>query len=137
MRKLIIDENPVNPKYYEEMSELLDALIKERKDNALKYKQYLEKIQALANMIVKPTDKASYPKGVDTRAKQSLYDNLENDEIVAIAVDAVIHATKQDGWKGNMMKERQLRIAIKKALGTKDEMIDKIMELVKHQDEYN
>ena len=27
VRKLIIDEQPINPKYYEKMSELLDALI--------------------------------------------------------------------------------------------------------------
>ena len=28
VRKLIIDETPANPKYYEKMSELLDALIR-------------------------------------------------------------------------------------------------------------
>ena len=31
VRKLIIDESPINPKYYEKMSELLDALIEQRK----------------------------------------------------------------------------------------------------------
>jgi type I restriction enzyme R subunit len=31
VRKLIIDETPVNPKYYEKMSELLDALIQARR----------------------------------------------------------------------------------------------------------
>ena len=31
VRKLIIDEQPINPKYYEKMSELLDALIRQRK----------------------------------------------------------------------------------------------------------
>ena len=31
VRKLIIDEQPINPKYYEKMSELLDALIKQRR----------------------------------------------------------------------------------------------------------
>jgi type I restriction enzyme R subunit len=30
VRKLIIDEQPINPKYYEKMSELLDALIEQR-----------------------------------------------------------------------------------------------------------
>jgi type I restriction enzyme R subunit len=32
VRKLIIDESPINPKYYEKMSELLDALIAQRKE---------------------------------------------------------------------------------------------------------
>ena len=37
VRRLIIDEMPVNPKYFEKMSELLEALIKERKEKALHY----------------------------------------------------------------------------------------------------
>ena len=36
VRKLIIDEMAVNPKYYEKMSELLDALIQTRKKEAMK-----------------------------------------------------------------------------------------------------
>jgi type I restriction enzyme R subunit len=34
VRKLIIDESPVNPKYYEKMSALLDALIAQRRKGA-------------------------------------------------------------------------------------------------------
>lgn len=137
MRKLIIDENPINPKYYENMSELLDELIKERKANAIEYKEYLRKIKELADKVMKPTKNSIYPKSINSRAKQALFDNLSNDEVMAISIDAVIKATKEDGWKGNMMKERKLRIAIKQALGSKESMIDEIMELVKHQDEYN
>ncbi|WP_434637070.1 HsdR family type I site-specific deoxyribonuclease [Sulfurimonas sp. NW7] len=136
IRKLIIDENPINPKYYEKMSKLLDELIKERKENAIEYKKYLQKIQELADKVMKPTI-TSYPKSIDSRAKQALYDNLDSDETLAISVDAVIKVTKEDACWGNMMKERKLRIAIKKALGSKDGMIEEIMELVKHQDEYN
>ena len=138
MRKLIIDENPVNPKYYEEMSELLDALIKERKEQAIEYKEYLEKIKDLASKVVKPTTASnSYPDSLDTRAKQSLYDNFGANEALAIALDVVIRHTKKDGWNGDLMKERELKRAIKRELGDKADMIDEIMELVKHQDEYN
>ena len=41
VRKLIIDEQPINPKYYEKMSELLDALIEQRRQEALDYQKYL------------------------------------------------------------------------------------------------
>jgi type I restriction enzyme R subunit len=47
VRKLIIDESPINPKYYEKMSELLDALIAQRKEGALSYQEYLAKIVEL------------------------------------------------------------------------------------------
>jgi type I restriction enzyme R subunit len=86
---------------------------------------------------MKPASNTIYPKSIDSRAKQALFDNLGGDEVMAKSVDNEIKKTKKDGWKGNMMKERDLRIAIKKALGSKEGMIDAIMELVKHQDEYN
>ncbi len=38
VRKLIIDEQPINPKYYDKMSELLDALIEQRRQGVLDYK---------------------------------------------------------------------------------------------------
>ena len=44
VRRLIIDETAVNPKYYEKMSELLDALILQRKQQAVDYKEYLAAI---------------------------------------------------------------------------------------------
>ena len=121
------------------MSELLDALIQERKEQALEYKEYLEKIKELAEKVVKPMGTASnsYPDSLNTRAKQSLYDNLGENEALSIAVDAVIRHTKKDGWNGDMMKERELKRAIKKELGDMVDKIDEIMELVKHQDEYN
>ena len=43
LRRLIVDEMAVNPKYYTEMSKLLDALILQRKQDALDYKTYLTK----------------------------------------------------------------------------------------------
>ena len=51
VRKLIIDESPINPKYYESMSELLDALIAERKQAALNYAVYLAKVVELTKRI--------------------------------------------------------------------------------------
>src|SRR5213596_3793106 len=44
VRKLIIDESPINPKYYEKMSELLDALIQQRRQEAIAYEEYLRRI---------------------------------------------------------------------------------------------
>jgi type I restriction enzyme, R subunit len=40
VRKLIIDEHPINPKYYDEMSELLKALIEQRRQDAITYQEY-------------------------------------------------------------------------------------------------
>ncbi|MEY0217336.1 type I restriction endonuclease subunit R, partial [Providencia rettgeri] len=47
VRKIIVDENPVNPKYYEQMSVLLNELIELRRQKAIEYQDYLEKIREL------------------------------------------------------------------------------------------
>lgn len=74
MRKTIIDENAVNPKYYERMSELLDAIIDERRKHVIDYQAYLEKIKALARKVIKPEGSAKnpYPSSIDTQAKRAL-----------------------------------------------------------------
>ena len=48
------DEQPINPKYYEKMSELLDALIEQRKQEALDYQKYLEAIVELQGKTALP-----------------------------------------------------------------------------------
>jgi len=135
LRRVITDEQPVNPKYYEKMSELLDTLILERKDKALEYEQYLAKIVELTKKVKNPGGGTAYPQSLDTPAKRALYDNLGGDENIAIDLDEVIRSTKKDDWRGNRMKEKEVRIAIRKRLGD-DELVDEIFKLVKKQDEY-
>ncbi|MBI5251779.1 MAG: type I restriction endonuclease subunit R [Desulfomonile tiedjei] len=134
LRKLIIDEQPINPKYYEKMSELLDALIKERREKALEYEEYLAKIVELTRKAQNPGG-ADYPKSLNTSAKRALYDNLGQDEALAITLDAEIRQTKKDDWRGNKFKEREVRFAIRKHL--KDEALtNQISDLVWNQSEY-
>lgn len=137
MRKVIIDEKHVNPKYYEKMSELLDALIEERREQAMDYKTYLEKVKELSIQVtnsggIDPTD---YPKKVDTPAKKALFDNFNSDEEWVAKVDAAIHGSKRADWIGNPQKEREIAAAVYKALGD-GHPIDDIVELAKKQYEY-
>jgi type I restriction enzyme R subunit len=135
VRKLIIDESPVNPKYYEKMSELLDALIKERKQQALHYTAYLQKVAELAKKVLKPETATKYPPAMNSGALRALYDNL-GDETLAVRVDEAVRENKRADWRGNLAKERELRKAIKTALGADGDALDKVFELVKAQREY-
>ncbi|MBL4575564.1 MAG: hypothetical protein JKY51_05630, partial [Opitutaceae bacterium] len=135
MRKTIIDENPVNPKYYDQMSELLDAVIEERRKQAITYQEYLEKIKALAKKVVKP-DAHDYPASIDSQAKQALYDNLGRNEELAMKVDEAIRYTKKADWVGDRFKERQIKYAIEERVGEYEVDVDQILELAKHQEEY-
>jgi type I restriction enzyme R subunit len=136
VRRLIIDESPANPKYFEKMSELLDALVKQRRQQALSYTAYLERIAELAKKVQQPENSTGYPAAIKSKALQALYDNLGHDETVAVRVDEIVRATKKDGWRGHRPKERELRAALRRGIGGTDAQIDEIFELVKAQREY-
>ncbi len=135
VRKLILDESPINPRYYERMSELLDALIRERRAQALGYQEYLKKIIDLTGQIKRPGDGARYPKTLDSPAKQALYDNLGEDEAITLKIHEAVVSTKQDGWVHNPIKTKMVRIAIKRIVQDDEELND-ILELIKNQQEY-
>jgi len=74
------------------------------------------------------------------RYARALYDNLDSDQKLALRVNQYVEEYKPDGWRGNLIKEKRVRIAVKKALdefGIKDEnRINVVLELVKNQNEY-
>src|SRR5437899_7810480 len=80
VRRLIIDESPVNPKYYEQMSKLLDALIEQRRSDAISYREYLEKIVELTRKAKNPNAPGYYPESLNTGARRSLFDNFGRNE---------------------------------------------------------
>ena len=136
MRRTIIDKNPVNPKYYDQMSELLDALIQERREQAISYQEYLEKIKHLARQVVQPGTQSAYASSLDTAAKRSLYDNLGKDEALALRIDTVVRDTKKEGWVGNRFKEREFAKVVREAAAGYNINVDDAIELVKNQSEY-
>ncbi|CAD7845332.1 Type I restriction-modification system, restriction subunit R [Olavius algarvensis spirochete endosymbiont] len=153
IRKVIIDEQPVNPKYYEKMSEFLDALIRERKEQATEYKDYLKKIIDLSGKVSSPETNSSYPKSLSSSAKRALFDNLGRDEKLAIEIDRKILETKKDSWRGKPFKKKEIKRAIKTVFmehhqshldGVHEEtavynletMVNGVFEIVKNQSEY-
>lgn len=135
VRKLIIDESPLNPKYYEKMSELLDALIAQRKADALDYQAYLKQIVELTRQAKNGPSAHAYPPTLDRPAKRALYDNLGRDEALALQVDSAVREAAQDDWRNNKIKTRMVRQAIRYLIDD-DSWFDRIVELVKKQDDY-
>lgn len=139
VRKTIVDENPVNPKYYGRMSLLLDELIILRRQNALDYQQYLERIRELSKQVIRPEQASgnAYPESMDTQAKRAFYDNFGNDEVLATKIDSAIRYTKKADWVGDRFKEREIANAVREEAASYDVDIDKIMELAKAQKDYH
>lgn len=134
IRKLIIDEQPVNPKYYEKMSELLTELIEKRRAEAIAYEVYLDQVVELAKQAKNPNAGNTYPNSLDTPAKRALFDNLGKDEAVAIAVHEAVTRTRQANFRDNLFNQRAVKAAITEFIPAGD--LDRIFELIKNQTEY-
>lgn len=140
LRKVIIEENPTNPAYFEKMSTLLDELIRLRKQQAEAYEEYLNEIIELAKKVKKPEQSNSYPAAINTTAKRALYDNLERNETLAEDLHQAILYTKKDSWRDNKFKTKEVRLKIEEILNTNGivtpDEIERILDLVKNQTEY-
>ena len=160
VRRLIIDRTPVNPRYYERMSVLLDNLIRARRQGAIDYQAYLRGIVALTRRIEEQTD-TPYPQRIDTGALQSLFDNIDIDddsaradvdgedenlrrqgirERMAVSLDEVILNSREDDWRGHRLKERKVHRAMARVIaeefGDYALDVDALFEIVKNQGEY-
>nr|WP_202951345.1 MULTISPECIES: type I restriction endonuclease subunit R [Mycobacterium ulcerans group] len=139
MRKVIIDERPTNPKYYDSMSKLLDDIIAERHQQALQYEAYLAKILEAANRLGTNEPLTDYPGSLDTDAKRALYDSLDRDEQLALAVDKAVLESKRASWIGNPLRERRVENSIIEVLPDDfgEQRLDALMELLKAQHDYS
>ena len=120
VRKLIINESPVDPAYYDKMSKLLDALIEQRRKGVVSYVEYLVEVANLARQVAVPGgDGPGYPSGISTPALRALFNNLQSrSPELALAINAAIRDSLQAGWRDNSMKVKKVRLAIRHVLCT-------------------
>lgn len=139
MRRVIIDERPTNPKYYDSMSKLLDDIIAERHQQALQYEAYLAKILEAANRLGTKEPLTDYPGSLDTDAKRALYDSLDRDEQLALAVDKAVLESKRASWIGNPLRERRVENSIIEVLPDDfgEQRLEALIELLKAQHDYS
>ena len=134
VRHKIMQDHLLDPAFFEEMSTLLNEIIKERKANAINYEEYLHKIGAIAAKVhsgIKPNT----PPSLKTPAQRALYNNLSKNEALAIQVHDNIVEYKPNGWRGIDTRERAVKKAIYDILGSVVET-ERIFEIVKNQSEY-
>ena len=135
VRKAIVDETPANPKYYERMSQLLEALIAGRKNAAVTYADYLKKVADLARHVLEPGG-PGYPPGLDAPRLRAVYDNAGRDEALTRRIDAAVREAVQDGWRGSDIKARRVRGRLLEVLGGDEAAADAMLDLVRHQGGY-
>jgi type I restriction enzyme R subunit len=134
VRSKIIKEHLNDPAFYDRISALLDEIIRNRREKALQYEEYLKQIADLVKRVDAGTAEDT-PEKLDTPGKRALYNNLENDEELALRLDAAVKKNAPDGWRGNEPKERVVKKALYQELGDKDE-VERIFLIIRAQKEY-
>ncbi|ENX63733.1 MULTISPECIES: type I restriction endonuclease subunit R [Acinetobacter] len=138
IRKKIVEENPVNPIYYDQMSVLLNEIIELRRKNAIEYKEFLQKVRELARKVTQPTERKDYPKDIDTPGKQALYDNFGKDIELTKKIDLAIQSNKLAAWVGDDAKEKILLRGLSRALGIIDKnVLIEFLKLAQMHQEYH
>ncbi len=140
VRKTIVDERPMNPKYYDTMSSLLDALIEQRNKAADDYESYLKQLLELADKVGKGESDTKYPVWATSRGQKALVDFGLPDEVDPEFIHDTIQQSKNHGWADDRtgMKERALAQALRRALpdGYNNEDLARLIGLLKEHDEY-
>jgi type I restriction enzyme R subunit len=158
VRSKIIKEHLNDPAFYDRMSVLLDELIKARKEKAIEYEEYLQKIAELAKQVVAGHDANLAEPLKRSPALRSLYNNLkkdveagempdfaetspewvmEGDPILnlAVSLDQAIRKNAHDGWRGVLTREKAVKRAMHSILQSPEE-VERLFPIIKQQQEY-
>lgn len=134
VRTKIIKDHLIDPAYFDEMSKLLTEIVKERKDNAISYEEYLKKIAELAKRVAGVT-RDDLPPEIKTNAERALYHNLGKDRDLTLKVNNAVLSSRRADWRGNIPSENLIKQAIFDVLKDKSE-VEKIFQIVKKQNEF-
>lgn len=135
VRSKIIKEHLNNPVYYEKMSALLDTIIKFRKAQADKYEEYLQLIAKLAEQVETGVEEET-PEQLNTPGKRALYNNLNQNETLALKIDETVKQVRPDSWRGIQAREQVIKAALYGVLQDVAE-VERIFKIIfEHKGEY-
>ena len=159
VRKTIVRDQLTDPRFYEQMSKLLDDLIQKSREDAGAYEEFLRKAEALVNRLAAKQFDDGVPAALHGRREATvIYNNLpqilaagrtradgvaespaeyEDERLrLALEIDRVMREKAPAGWKGDQAREAQVKNALFPLLDRKREATLALFELVKHQPGY-
>lgn len=134
VRSKIVEEHLLDPKYFDQMSVLLQELIERRKAETISYQEYLKEMAELIRQVNQGKHD-DIPTSIDTKGKVALYHTLENEEL-ALVCDRAVQYAKQEGFRENLAKQK----LVKKAIFEVVKDVNKVEEIYKiidaHKEDY-
>ncbi|MBM3535985.1 MAG: type I restriction endonuclease subunit R, partial [Alphaproteobacteria bacterium] len=159
VRKTIIRDQLTDPHFYEQMSKLLDDLIKQSRADAAAYEEFLRKAEALVKRLATNQSDQNVPAALhEMREATVIYNNLptilamgssessKSAELspedldkhvkLAIEIDRIMRERAPSGWRGNQAREARVLNELFPLLNRNREATLALFELVKNQPGY-
>ncbi len=159
VRKTIIRDQLTDPRFYEKLSKLLDDLIADWRNETASYKEFLQRAEALVKTMSQGYSEGEVPKAlVGKREALVLYKNLPAmlsepeledkvaydkpdyiDPLVSLAlrIDTAMREEVPANWKGDEVKERQVKNILYKILNRDKDATVAVFDLLKNMDGYS
>ncbi|BBL77445.1 type I restriction endonuclease subunit R [Methylomagnum ishizawai] len=151
VRKTIIREQLTDPKFYEEMSKLLDDLIQQSREETEAYEKFLRKAEDLVKRLASKQPEAGIPSVLHGKREATvLFNNLAtipatnfryptaDDERadLALKIDLAIRENAPSGWKGDPTREAQVKNALFPIFERDRAATQAVFEIIKNQPGY-
>lgn len=151
IRKTIIRDQLTDPRFYDQMSKLLEDLIKQSRDDAAAYEEFLRRAEDLVRQLAQKGPDAGIPASLHgNREAAVIFNNLstlptttfvcpdDDDQKAALAlqIDEAIREQAPAGWKGDDTRERQVKNALFPLLNRDRETTQALFEIIKSQPGY-
>ena len=157
VRKTIIRDQLTDPRFYAEMSKLLDDLIQQSRADAAAYEAFLKKAEELVKRMAKKDSVAGVPSTLHGKPEAIvIFTNLpdilaggasvlreegplENEARAALAlkIDRAMREHAPAGWKGDDTREKQVLNALYPIMSRDRQATQAIFEIIKNQPGYS
>ena len=151
VRKTIIRDQLTDPRFYAQMSKLLDDLIKQSRLDTAAYEEFLRKAEDLVKRLTARQPEAGIPAVLHGKHEAVvLFNNLgtipattfkcpgddEKKAELALMIDLTVRERAPAGWKGDHAREAQLQNALFPILGRDRAATRALFEIIKNQPGY-
>ena len=156
VRKTIIRDQLTDPRFYEQMSKLLDDLIKQSRADAAAYEEFLRKAEALVKRLAAKQPDGRRARGAarqaggdrdlqqpaaDPRQRAFQCPRIERRPTtglveLALEIDRAMRERRPAGWKGDQAREAQVLNALFPILDRDREATLALFEIIKNQPGY-
>jgi type I restriction enzyme R subunit len=151
VRKTVIRDQLTDPRFYAQMSKLLDDLIKQSREDAASYEEFLKEAEKLVKRLASKESEAGIPAALHGKHEAVvLFNNLASipatrfqcpadDDAkaqLALNIDQTVRERAPAGWKGDQAREAQVVNALFPLLDRDRDATTALFEIIKNQPGY-